>query len=314
MPDLHSGGRGFNSRSVHHLVNSVHSEKIFNALWCMKKDRFAETTIRVTDRRLRMMDRAVDLDDPERVRDYLGKKQGKNSYIEGLADAYNRYDRYNGITWSKPLIKRSSQPPYVPSGEEITILVSDAGKKYSLILSVLRDTGMRPIELERAKLRWFDLNRGLVNVETAKYGAARTLRLKPKTVAMLKEYLGKHNFGLNDHIFPKARTMRTAFQRIRRRTAEKLQRPELMRISLYSFRHYFATVTYQKTKDILLVKRLLGHKRIENTLVYTHLVDFRDEEFTVRAASTVAEASKLIESGFEFVNEIDGTALYRKRK
>ena len=153
-----------------------------------------------------------------------------------------------------------------------------------------------------------------MNVETAKYGAARTLKLKPQTVAMLKEYLGKHSFGLNDRVFPKARTMRTAFQRIRKRTSEKLQRPELKRISLYSFRHYFATVTYQRTKDILLVKRLLGHKRLENTLIYTHLIDFIDEEFTVRAASTIAEASKLIESGFEYVNEMDGTALFRKRK
>jgi len=314
MPDLHSGGRGFNSRSVHHNLNSVHSDRIFNALWGMKKDGLADTTIRVTDRRLRMICKVVDLDNPERVREYLAKKEGKNSYLEGLADAYCRYARYNGVAWVKPLFKRSSQPPYVPSIEEVTILVSDAGKKYSLILSVFRDTGMRPIEVERTQLRWFDLNRGSVNVETAKYGAARTLKLKPQTVAMLKEYFGKHDFGLNDRVFPKARTMRTAFQRIRQRTAEKLQRPELMRISLYSFRHYFATALYQKTKDILLVKRQLGHKRLENTLIYTHLVDFRDEEFTVRAASTVAEASKLIESGFEYVNEIDGTALYRKRK
>jgi integrase len=314
MPDLHSGGRGFKSRSVHFELNSVHSEKIFNALWCMKKDGLADSTIRVTDRRLRMMGKVVDLDDPEKVREYLAKKKEKNSYLEGLVDSYDRYARYNGVTWSKPLFKRSSKPPYVPTREEVTILVSDAGKKYSLILSIFRDTGLRPIELERAQLRWFDLNRGLVYVETAKYGAARTLRLKPQTLAMLKEYLGKHNFGLNDRIFPKVRTMRTAFQRIRQRTAQKLQQPELLRISLYSFRHYFATMLYQKTKDILLVKEKLGHKRLENTLVYTHLIDFRDEEFTVRAASTVAEASKLIESGFEFVNEMDGTALYRKRK
>jgi len=305
---------GFKSRSVHFNLNSLHIEKIFNALWCMKKDGLADTTIKVTDRRLRMMDKVVDLDDPEKIREYLAKKEGKNSYIEGLADSYNRYARYNGIVWSKPLIKRSSQSPYVPSREEVTILVSDAGKKYSLILSVFRDTGMRPIELERAKLRWFDLNRGIVNVETAKYGAARTLRLKAQTVAMLKEYLGKHGFGLDDRVFPKTRTMRTAFQRIRQRTAEKLQKPELLRVTLYSFRHYFATMLYQKTKDILLVKRQLGHRRIENTLVYTHLIDFRDEEFTVRAAETVEQATKLIESGFEYVTEMGEVKLFRKPK
>jgi hypothetical protein len=74
----------------------------------MKKDRLAESTIRVTDRRLRMMAKCVDLDEPEKVREYLANKEGKNSYIEVLVDYYDRYARYNGIVWNKPLIGRSS--------------------------------------------------------------------------------------------------------------------------------------------------------------------------------------------------------------
>lgn len=131
---------------------------------------------------------------------------------------------------------------------------------------------------------------------------------------MLREYLAKHNFGLNDNIFPKVRTMRTAFQRIRQRTAEKLQKPELLRITLYSLRYYYATMLYHRTKDILLVKAKLGHRRLENTLIYTHLIDFQAEEFTVRVAKSVAEASGLIEGGFEYVTEMDGIKLFRKPK
>ena len=36
---------------------------------------------------------------------------------------------------------------------------------------------------------------------------------------------------------------------------------------------------YLKTKDILLVKQQLGHKRIEHTLIYTHLVNFSTDEY-----------------------------------
>jgi hypothetical protein len=49
-------------------------------------------------------------------------------------------------------------------------------------------------------------------------------------------------------------------------------------------------------------------------LVYTHLIDFRDEEFTVRAAKTVEEATQLIESGFEYICEVEEVKLFRKRK
>ena len=231
------------ARSTSGRTRYISGDRIFNTLWQMKKDGYAEGTIKATDRRLRMIAKWVNLDHPESVKEYIACKKGKGSYKEALADAYDRHVRYNGLTWVKPSYRRSSQPPYVPTEEEVTILTTDAGKKYSLILSIFRDTGMRPIEVERAIRRWFDLKRGLVNVETAKYGAGRTLQLKHRTLAMLKEYVGKHDFSLNDRLFPKTRTMRTAFNRIRQRTAKKLKRPELLKICLYSFRHYLHACT-----------------------------------------------------------------------
>jgi hypothetical protein len=72
---------------------------------------------------------------------------------------------------------------------------------------------------------------------------------------------------------------------------------------------------YPKTKDILHVMRLLGHKSIKNTLIYTQLIDFpEDDEFVCKVAKTVQEASKLIEIGFEYVCEIEDSKLFRKRK
>ena len=71
---------------------------------------------------------------------------------------------------------------------------------------------------------------------------------------------------------------------------------------------------YARTKDILYVKEQLGHKRLENTLIYTHLVNFEGEEWTCKVAKTVEEASDLIENGFEYVTEMDSVKLFRKRK
>ncbi|MGD0070251.1 MAG: hypothetical protein ABSB71_01655 [Candidatus Bathyarchaeia archaeon] len=71
---------------------------------------------------------------------------------------------------------------------------------------------------------------------------------------------------------------------------------------------------YRKTKDILRVMRLLGHKNIKNTLIYTQLVTFEDDDFICKAASNVKEATDLIESGYEYVCEMDKLKLFRKRK
>jgi hypothetical protein len=60
--------------------------------------------------------------------------------------------------------------------------------------------------------------------------------------------------------------------------------------------------------------QVLGHKRIQNTLIYTQLVNFEDDDFVCKGATTVEDACKLVEAGFEYVCEIQGSKLFKKRK
>ena len=70
-----------------------------------------------------------------------------------------------------------------------------------------------------------------------------------------------------------------------------------------------------KTKDILNVMQMLGHKRIQNTLKYTQLVEFNSQdEYVCKVANTTEEAKGLIESGFEYVCDMESVKLFRKRK
>jgi hypothetical protein len=64
----------------------------------------------------------------------------------------------------------------------------------------------------------------------------------------------------------------------------------------------------------LLVKKLLGHKNINSTLKYTQLIEFKDSDYDVTSATTVEEAKKLGEAGFEKYDEFNGIHLYRKPK
>lgn len=74
---------------------------------------------------------------------------------------------------------------------------------------------------------------------------------------------------------------------------------------------------YHRTKDILHVKQVLGHKRIENTLIYVQLAEelFKDEiEYISKVAKTEGEACSLIDAGFDFFCDFNGNKLFRKRK
>jgi hypothetical protein len=72
---------------------------------------------------------------------------------------------------------------------------------------------------------------------------------------------------------------------------------------------------YHRTKDILHVMKLLGHKNIANTLIYTQLVEFEeDDKYCTGVANNIEDARKLVEAGFEYVCSHGETMLFRKRK
>ena len=64
--------------------------------------------------------------------------------------------------------------------------------------------------------------------------------------------------------------------------------------------------------------KFLGHKNIRNTLIYVQLEEApfknREEEYMCKVAKTVKEAKELVERGFDYVCEVEGVSLFRKRK
>jgi len=60
--------------------------------------------------------------------------------------------------------------------------------------------------------------------------------------------------------------------------------------------------------------RMLGHKSINSTLLYTQLVNFEGDEYDVKVAETKQEIVALLEAGFEWVGQERGLTYFRKRK
>jgi hypothetical protein len=59
---------------------------------------------------------------------------------------------------------------------------------------------------------------------------------------------------------------------------------------------------------------VLGHKNIKNTLVYTPLVNLEGDEYVSKVAWNLEEACKLVDAGFDYVTDVEGARLFRKRK
>ena len=117
--------------------------------------------------------------------------------------------------------------------------------------------------------------------------------------------------------YKNVRSLRRTFEKQRKKVAFKLGNPRLLRITFHTIRHWKATMEYYRTKDILHVMQVLGHKNIKNTLIYTHLVKNlgqEEDEYVSKVARNVEEVRSLVEAGFEYVCEVDGFKVFRKRK
>jgi integrase len=102
------------------------------------------------------------------------------------------------------------------------------------------------------------------------------------------------------------------FRQQRKRIDSKLKSERISKITFHTFRHWKATTEYAKTKDILHVMQMLGHKNIQNTLLYTQLISFENDEFHSATAKTVQEAQILVEAGFEYVCDFNEVKLFKK--
>ena len=81
-----------------------------------------------------------------------------------------------------------------------------------------------------------------------------------------------------------------------------------LKIHLHTFRHCKALREYHETRSILHVKRALGRKSVLTTQRYVDIYtkvygDLLPEDCEI--ASTIEEAKKLVEAGFDYVCEIN---------
>ena len=297
--------------------SSTKNGKIIEVLWELKKTGRAEATIKNIGKALHALEKHCNLDNPEAVRTWIATADKSDGYKRNLCSSYDHYTRQHGLTWKKPKYRESAKMPKIPTEAKINYIIANSPTKLATALSISRDTGLRPVELTRLKLKDIDPTKGAIYPETAKGGSPRVLKLKNATLNMLNKYIAKRNIKPNDCIFGtwNSDNYGKSFRYHRNKTAEKLQDLSMENIRLYDLRHFFATMTYHKTKDILFVKQQMGHRKIETTLVYTQLLQFdKDDNYTCKIASNITEATQLIESGFEFVTEMEGLKLFRKRK
>jgi integrase len=298
-------------------AQSKFKEEIFQVIWELKKQGLSKYTIENTNKKLKVLAKHCNLNNPETVREFIAKFDRKDGYKRALCYAYNKYAIFHKLQWNKPKYYQPQKLPKIPLKQDIDTIIANAIKKLATAISISKDTGLRPIELTNLTLKHLDLNKGIIYPETAKHGTPRALKITKQSLNILNNYIELKNLNINSKIFGKWDSKRfgALFRHCRNTTAEKLAKQSIKTIRLYDLRHYFATMLYRQTKDILFVKQQLGHNNIKNTLIYTQLlVDEESDNYICKISTNPEQTKELIELRFEYITEQNGLKFFRKRK
>ncbi len=251
---------------------------------------------------LRFLARHCEIDNSDQIKDFVADRSISLGRKENLVDAYAKYAKFHGIQFSEPRYARTDTLPFVPLQQELeTIINATRNLRHATLLRLLYETGMRVGEASQLRFKDFDFEKRTVRVVPEKGSRARELRLSEKACSILKDAFSKYP----KNPLPDPRTARRYLERTRAFLARTNSNPRFLNIHLHTFRHFRATMLYHQTKDLLYVQQTLGHKSISNTLRYTQLVDWKDsEQFVCKVARTLAEASSLIETGFELRDRV----------
>ena len=168
--------------------------------------------------------------------------------------------------------------------ELLELLQQRENKRLYELTTLLLFTGARFSEV--ARLTWADINfnTNLIYFASSKDGNARYIKMSNRVIEVVNSlYKNK----INNLVIPtingnKYEKMPKEWQIQVDKLIPENDNANKDRLTTHSLRHTHASWLAQNGVDILHIKAQLGHKKIETTMRYSHLIDDRRHQATER--------------------------------
>ena len=130
--------------------------KIVEFLWYLQRMGRTKQTIRQYSRILKRAAKKVDIFEPEMVKRFIANSKISRTTKANLTNVFKSFYKFLKISWEPPEYKPEKTIPFIPTEQELDILISNGSKIVSAFLQILKDTGMR--RGEALNLEWDDID------------------------------------------------------------------------------------------------------------------------------------------------------------
>jgi integrase/recombinase XerD len=169
-------------------------------------------------------------------------------------------------------VREPRKMPAVLSPEEVARLLEAApGPKYKAALSAVYAAGLRVSEVVALKVSDIDSERLLLRIEQGKGRKDRFAMLSPQLLELLRDWYRIARPAV--WLFPGRDPMLPLTTRQFARTVHAAANMAGIkkRVTPHTLRHSFATHLLEQKTDVRLIQVLLGHAKLDTTMLYTQV-------------------------------------------
>ena len=191
--------------------------------------------------------------------------------VHGLRYCY-RLLGMNEKVLQLPKIREPQKLPVVLNRQEcIALFKAPELLKHRVLLSLIYSAGLRAQEASRLKIADIDSGRMMIHIRQSKFNKDRYVPLSPLILQGLRKYV--YACQPVDYLFNgNGAGSPLSIKGMQWALREAVKKCKLQKgISLHTLRHSYATHLLEEGMDIVSIKDLLGHVRIQTTMIYLHV-------------------------------------------
>lgn len=205
----------------------------------------------------------------------LSAKSPSRSAFKHSVYGLRYYYRYVGLPTRAvklPSLKKDARLPDILNKAELKKLyVAPTLLKHRILLMLIYSAGLRSSELINLKIADIDFERSSIHIRRSKYNKDRIVPLSLYMAVGLQKYLALEQpltWLFNGKLLGSTYSSK-AIARVMREAVKEAGIAKS--VTVHSLRHSYATHLIEDGLNIITVKDLLGHSKIETTMVYLHI-------------------------------------------
>ncbi len=173
-----------------------------------------------------------------------------------------------------PIRTRKRLPEYLTQEEIVRFFAVIINSKHRLIVIFTYGSGFRVSEVVSLRVKDLDLETGFGWIRNGKGGKDRMFIIPQRLKQDLQEWITHNQLKPEDWLFPGYKNFHYSDGSVREIVKLACQKAGISKhITPHTLRHSFATHLLEKGYSLMEVNKLLGHSRMETTMVYTHLAN-----------------------------------------